>query len=289
MGIILSILKGGSNESDPIDIPVNFDAKPTADESDLHGKVLQLESTFLDILKSIESYTGCGDQIRAAISTPSKENDELCWNAILPAVSKLKDYYEFAQQLELLFPKIIGFLCADEPTKSFEKYQATAYHTAVILNFAIQFDLLKAANGSIVSDELANRMSLFFAHSNPVSKALIDTITAATSMKTIKLDRAVDCFAILAGISYNMVAKQKTQSHGDLMFLRVMVAGILFYDHIDPVGVFVKESNINIKSSVKVIQTYGGAQAEPLLNVVKFSTLHLNNETTPKATKALLS
>ncbi|KAI8893099.1 hypothetical protein BC833DRAFT_609604 [Globomyces pollinis-pini] len=273
MGIILSILKGGSNESDPIDIPVNFDAKPTADESDLHGKVLQLESTFLDILKSIESYTGCGDQIRAAISTPSKENDELCWNAILPAVSKLKDYYEFAQQLELLFPKIIGFLCADEPTKSFEKYQATAYHTAVILNFAIQFDLLKmgnpsiqndfsyyrrtvsrmksgnAANGSIVSDELANRMSLFFAHSNPVSKALIDTITAATSMKTIKLDRAVDCFAILAGISYNMVAKQKTQSHGDLMFLRVMVAGILFYDHIDPVGVFVKESNINVRHS----------------------------------------
>lgn len=68
-----------------------------------------------------------------------------------------------------------------------------------------------------------------------------------------------------------------------------MVGAVLFYDHIDPNGAFVKESSINIKSTVKIIQSHGGASTEPLINVLKFSTIHLNSETTPKATKALLA
>jgi hypothetical protein len=68
-----------------------------------------------------------------------------------------------------------------------------------------------------------------------------------------------------------------------------MVGSILFYDHIDPIGAFAKESIVNIKASVKVIQSHGGAATEPMTNVLKFSTLHLNDEGTPKATKALFS
>lgn len=68
-----------------------------------------------------------------------------------------------------------------------------------------------------------------------------------------------------------------------------MVASILFYDHIEPIGAFAKESKINIKASVKLIQTNGSDSREAMINVLKFSTVHLNSESTPKNIKALLS
>jgi transglutaminase/protease-like cytokinesis protein 3 len=99
-----------------------------------------------------------------AISSPGKATEEAAWEAILPAISKLKDMYEFAMQVgmfsnsasakqsESAFPKLLAFLSADNPTSSFEKYQASAYQMATTLNFAIQFDLIKMGNPSIQND-----------------------------------------------------------------------------------------------------------------------------------------
>jgi hypothetical protein len=53
---------------------------------------------------------------------------------------------------ESLFPKLVAFLTSDDPAKTFEKYQASAYQLATIVNFAIQFDLLKMGNPSIQND-----------------------------------------------------------------------------------------------------------------------------------------
>jgi hypothetical protein len=110
-----------------------------------------------------------------AISSPGKATEDAAWEAILPAISKLKDVYEFAMQVgkwkrkepqifhcmltilflfitESAFPKLVAFLCAEDPASSFEKYQASAYQLATTINFAIQFDLIKMGNPSIQND-----------------------------------------------------------------------------------------------------------------------------------------
>jgi predicted RNA-binding protein (virulence factor B family) len=66
-----------------------------------------------------------------------------------------------------------------------------------------------------------------------------------------------------------------------------MTTSILFYDHIQPQGAFVKGSKIGIKASVKVIRENGGAQMESYLNSLKFASIHYNDESTPKAIKAV--
>lgn len=202
MGAFLSILKGGSNESEPIDAPVDFNAKPTEKEI-LYSDLISITSQFQAFIDKAEGYKGCGDFIRLAISTPSKTNDENAWNAILPSVATLKAFYDFSCQMDVVLVKLLTFLCTDDPTVTFANYQASTFQLATIISFAIQFDLLKMANPSIqndfsyyrrtvsrmkiqnnqgnivVNDELANRMSLFFAHSNPITKLLIDSIAAA--------------------------------------------------------------------------------------------------------------
>jgi hypothetical protein len=60
-----------------------------------------------------------------------------------------------------------------------------------------------------VSDELANRMSLFFAHSSPITRLLIDSLKGKTQTVflnlikgSITLTAATDLFSILAGVAY---------------------------------------------------------------------------------------
>lgn len=40
---------------------------------------------------------------------------------------------------------------------------------------------------------------------------------------------------------------------------------------------------------MKVIQSHGGALSESLMNNLKYATVHLQDESTPKSTKALFA
>jgi hypothetical protein len=96
MGIFQSLLKNVDPE--PFNFTVNFKAQPSAKE-EIHAKCLEITTNFTKIIEGLNEYKGCTDSIRAAISSPSKENDEKCWGEILPAVSRIKDLYDFTQKL----------------------------------------------------------------------------------------------------------------------------------------------------------------------------------------------
>jgi len=312
MGQLLALLKGGAKEEEPVDVPVNFNATPTDAETEIYNAATALINVSPSILESLKSYTGCGDAIRQAISNPGKAAEDAAWEIVCPAVMKLKEMYEFALQLEELTPRLVKFLASGEASASIAKCQATTKKLADILDFASQFDALKMSNPNvqndfsyyrrtvsrmkmnnaqmiiIVTDDLANKMSLFFAHSNPVSKALIDAINGGVSNRTCDPANTTDVFSILAGISYNKVAKKRADGDEIQFYLRVLVTSILIFDHVDSAGAFSKGSRINIKAFVKTIQANGGSNTEALLNALRFSSQHLNDESTPKATKLLL-
>lgn len=77
--------------------------------------------------------------------------------------------------------------------------------------------------------------------------------------------------------------------------LRVMVASVILYDHVHLVGAFKKGSQIEIKATIKVLKFHQGEGAEGesftngLMNALRYTTKHLNDEDTPKAIKALLA
>ncbi|EGF81405.1 hypothetical protein BATDEDRAFT_23799 [Batrachochytrium dendrobatidis JAM81] len=312
MGAIISIFKGGAKEEEPIDIPIDFNAQPTPEEQQIYNSASEILSFAPNILQDLRNYTGCGEAIRQAISTPGRATEDAAWAVVCPAVVKLKEFYDFSSSIEQLVPRIWQFFGKGDVSASFEKYQATARRLAEILDFATQFDGLKMSNPNVqndfsyyrrsvsrmkmnnaqlvavVSDDLANKMSLFFAHSSPVTKALIDATALTISSRAISQDAASDILSTLAGIAYSTVAKNRAGNDTGF-YLRVMVISIVLYDHVDLAGAFIKTSKISIKSSVKVIQTYGGSACDTLLNSLRYSTRHLNDETTPKVTKQLLA
>lgn len=71
--------------------------------------------------------------------------------------------------------------------------------------------------------------------------------------------------------------------------LRVLVGVIILYDHVNHQGAFHKNSAINVKSAIKIIKESGSTNTDGLLNALRYTTKHLNDEDTPKSIKQLLA
>lgn len=73
------------------------------------------------------------------------------------------------------------------------------------------------------------------------------------------------------------------------LVLRVMVGLVILYDHVHPVGAFARGAHVDVKGCVRLLQTQSPARAEPLLNALRYTTKHLNEDNTPKNIKNLLA
>ncbi|KAI8849608.1 hypothetical protein BC829DRAFT_416657 [Chytridium lagenaria] len=316
MGALLALLRGGgANEEPPIDVNVDLEAaRPTPDENQLFAYASESLNATQYLLDLLRGYQGCGDAIRKAISNPSRETEEAAWNVVSPAVSTLKDFYTFSQKIEDLLPRLLVFLCNGNVIQNLEAHQATARRLADLLHFTSTFDELKmsnpniqndfsyyrrtlsrmrmaniATNNLVVHDELANRMSLFYAHSSPMAKCVIDSAQNLVRRNEVNAEGLTDCLAILAAVCYNAAVKGRAQGAMVEYCLRVMTMCIIVYDHVAPIGAFAKGTKVNVRASVKAIQTLGGSGSQSLLNSLRYSTVHLNDETTPKNVKQILA
>jgi len=305
----------GSSNSGP-DFFVDFEnAQPSQDESDLYSKMAAVLDKSKVILDRLNNYTGCEEYIRKAITTPGPETEEAAWNAVLPAVDQLQEFFDYAMELEIWFPKLLVALCKDSSKNSIQNQQALAKQLADVTDFVLRFDDAKMTNPAIqndfsyyrrtlnrmklskkemnikIRDELANRMSLFFAYPTPMMKVIVDTTTKFISTDTsVSRENVTSSLGTMANVCYSMVANHKFSSDNTNMFcLRAMTGAVILYDQLDPQGAFCKKSPINIRGVINVLKTYTTSPTDGLLNALRFTTLHLNDPQTPNAIKQLLS
>jgi len=153
-----------------------------------------------------------------------------------------------------------------------------------------------------IRDELANRMSLFFAYPTPMMNVINETTVKFLGQDTsIPRENVTNALATMANICQEMVEKKKFESDTTNMFcLRAMTGSIILFDHLHAQGAFCKKSPIHIKGCITVLKTYqpNEEQKDPtgkpttstdgLLNALRFTTIHLNDQDTPTNIKHLL-
>ncbi|XP_070557084.1 CYFIP-related Rac1 interactor B-like [Ptychodera flava] len=326
MGNLLKILSKDDSAS-KIDIFLDFEnAQPTHPEFDV-WQVVNSVLVYSDrILEDLQRYHGAGEEIRHAISHPSDgELQKVAWNAVGPLVSRLKKYYDYSSSLDAVVPQLLHALCAPPltPTQHLETQQALAKQFAEILHFTLKFDELKMINPAIqndfsyyrrtlsrmkmanqdnaggdpfdVNNEVANRMSLFYAQATPMLKMLSDATTRfVAENKNLPIENTTDLLSTMAAVCKTMLEHEVHYSRFEnedtvLFCLRVMVGVIILYDHVHPVGAFDKKSSIDIKGCIKVLKDQPPTKVEGLLNALRYTSKHFNDEGTPKAIKAMLS
>jgi len=312
MGKIIAAL----SEKPPEEIVINSEkSEPSDAEKEIHAAVAACLDKGPVILDRLFKYDGCEEFIRKAITTPGQETEEAAWNAVLPAVEQLQEFYDFSLELEACFPKLLVALCKNDPKDSLANQQALAKQLADVFDFVLRFDDAKMVNPAIqndfsyyrrtlnrmkiakkdlnikIRDELANRMSLFFAYPTPMMKVLSETTVKFLSQDTsIPRDNVTTALATITNVCQEMVAKKKFEADTtNMLCLRAMTGAIILYDHLHPQGAFIKRSPINIKGSINVLKSYTGSPTDGLLNALRFTTIHLNDPETPNAIKQLLN
>jgi len=314
MGKIIDKINGGGRE--PEDIFLDFEnAQPSEEERDIYNAVSAVLDKAPVILDRLFKYDGCEEFIRKAITTPGPETEESAWNAVLPAVDQLQEFYEFSLELEACFPILLVALCKNDPKDSLSSQQALAKLLANVFDFVLRFDDSKMVNPAIqndfsyyrrtlnrmklskkdlnikIRDELANRMSLFFAYPTPMMKVLSETtVKFLSSDSSIPRENVTTALAAIANICHDMVFKKKFEADSTNMFcLRAMTGAIILFDHLHAQGAFAKKSPINIKGCINVLKGYTASPTDGLLNALRFTTIHLNDPETPNAIKQLLN
>ncbi|XP_055007451.1 CYFIP-related Rac1 interactor B-like [Boleophthalmus pectinirostris] len=298
-------------------------AQPSEAERATWEQVKQVLEEGQEVLEELQMYKGAGEEIRQAIQRPTVEKlQQRAWAAVLPLVTKLHNFYEFSQKLESSLRLLLNVLACAEvpPTQQLEQKQALAQQFAHILHFTLRFDELKMTTPAIqndfsyyrrtisrrkinkltedsqneVNNELANKMSLFYACSTPMLKTLSDATNRFVSENPdVPLENTTDCLSTMASVCKVMLEtpeyRSRFSSEETVLFcLRVMVGVIILFDHVHPHGAFVKTSNIDIKGCIRLLKEQSPNSVEGLLNALRYTTKHLNDETTPKQIKNML-
>ncbi|KAF2976334.1 hypothetical protein EK904_011326, partial [Melospiza melodia maxima] len=297
MGNLLKVLTCTDLEQGP-NFFLDFEnAQPTESEKEIYNQVNVVLKDAEGILEDLQSYRGAGHEIREAIQHPNDEKLQgKAWGAVVPLVGKLKKFYEFSQRLEAGLRGLLGALTSTpySPTQHLEREQALAKQFAEILHFTLRFDELKAEGENEVNNELANRMSLFYAEATPMLKTLSDATTKFVSEnKNLPIENTTDCLSTMASVCRVMLETPEyrsrfTNEETVSFCLRVMVGVIILYDHVHPVGAFAKTSKIDMKGCIKVLKDQPPNSVEGLLNALRYTTKHLNDETTSKQIKSML-
>uniref|UniRef100_A0A8D3E1K8 Family with sequence similarity 49 member A, like n=1 Tax=Scophthalmus maximus TaxID=52904 RepID=A0A8D3E1K8_SCOMX len=291
MGNLLKVLACAELEHGPI-VFLDFEhAQPTEAETAVWNQVSAVLEEAHGILAELQSYNGAGQEIREAIQNPGDlALQEKAWNAVCPLVAKLKRFYEFSLRLENALRSLLEALTSPPyaPMQHLEREQALAKQFAEILHFTLSFDELKMTNPAIQND--------FSYYRRTISRNRLNNQQVRPSGEMI-------CLFVLH-TTCNVQLKQHappfhyhhtngyrcrfTNTDTMLFCMRVMVGVIILYDHVHPVGAFAKTSKIDMKGCIKVLKEQPSNSVEGLLNALRYTTRHLNDDSTSKQIRALL-
>lgn len=267
MGNLLRVLNDKGSVP-KVEFFVDFEkAAPTESEREVHSKVAQVLVKAPEILSELRSYKGAGEQIREAISNPNSEHHQtIAWRTVCPLVVLLRRFYEYALELESALCELLSVLCSPDmnAVEQLEMKQAITKQFAEILHFTLSFDDLKMTNpaiqndfsyyrrtlnrrkmeeasvaspssdgGADLPDDVANRMSLFYANPTP----MLNTLSGATSKllqenPSLTLENTTDCFSTMASVCRVLNSNPEYSSRFEnedtaLFCLRVMVGVII--------------------------------------------------------------
>ena len=173
--------------------------------------------------------------------------------------------------------------------------------------------------------ENIDSMATFYREPSPALKRIIDIVKNIFGRDSCK-DEPLDLIVSFGKVCIKILdsdLRDKYQRFGTVgMILRIMVATTLLYDHLHSDGVFVKDSPINVKLVVQILEEESGSkrrrtrsrldtppnlkreqsdkqnrssfqdlqdESKNLLSVLKYSNLHLRSQTTPKSIEQIFA
>ncbi|KAI8336602.1 hypothetical protein BC941DRAFT_376424 [Chlamydoabsidia padenii] len=317
--------------NDPTIPDLGFDIEkttPSNEDRKIYEELYaKLVAPTTQLLNQLKEYTP-SDAVKAAIENASTENEEKAWQTLLPTIEMIRSFYQYASELQDGLPRLLSVLCSSH----FDQHPGLTKLLAEILDFVFDFDYWKIRTPTLLNnfayyrrllaggrqhlspitpdsknvselrsamqeDDQAHKIILFLAPPTPMLTVVIDTITNYVNKEGLQKSVG-NCLVALWAACIQCLSDRKRvldDNHSTTntsTCLKSMVAAIILYDHIHPQGAYSKQSGINMKTSIKLIQTTPNVQeessAETLLSALRYNSKHLKDEATSKHIKSIL-
>jgi len=305
-------------ESNLKDAFIDFEnAKPKSDEEkEIFESIGVVLTKAHPILEDVKNYEGADKFIRDAIAmdTRSEESESKAWAAICPIVARLKTYFDYSGELDQEVPRIVAELAKSPIGESGypDLSECMVKQFCDVVSFAFEFDGVKIRTPSIQNDlayykrrmaqmqmsatdgkelpvdhELAARISMFFATATPMLTTLCMSTHNLVNDPKLKLAKTLETMIeVTIRMLENISTSAKFESEDTVHYImRVMTGLVIIYDHVHDGGAFQKRGPVDIKAAVTVLKS---RNEEVLLDALRYSTKHFNDESTPPKIKALL-
>jgi Holliday junction resolvasome RuvABC endonuclease subunit len=267
--------------------------------------------------EALLNYVGCKDEIKNFINVASEENRVAVTDKLSPAISMLREFYDFALELEQVAPDLLNCLCSkgnDSLSVGVNQQKAIAAQFFNFLFYIMRFDDIRMKNSDIPNDfafyrrsrnnsaimeslptvpeDVANKMCLFFAYPSPLMKMMTKLLEEEIETINLPKQEVIDGLSLMANVCLRMVEEKRfTNEQSNVLCLTAMTAAIVIVDHVYEKGVFCRGTPINIKKAIVTLNTYKenvDPMAEGLLNALRYSTQHINDQDTPSGIRNLL-
>lgn len=254
----------------------------------------------------MESYKPCLEPIRAALSAPSDtEKQRTAFQALIPNVLKIAEFYEVVNDAAALVPRFLAALSA--PMALAEEGHLAA-QLLELLNTMYSVDQKKMLTPGIqndfsfyrrsvgkfpseapVKETDANQISMWIAEATPVAAA----ISGCLKKENKKNPALAATLAKVANACAWMVAKDPALGRKDKDILFVaMTEAIVLMDRGTVRGAFFKESGVMMRKCLKTLTAEEHAEGSEVVmgckNAIKFSTVHFGDASTPAFVEELM-
>eukprot|EP00002_Diphylleia_rotans_P000653 TRINITY_DN1032_c0_g1_i1.p1 TRINITY_DN1032_c0_g1~~TRINITY_DN1032_c0_g1_i1.p1 ORF type:complete len:314 (-),score=72.77 TRINITY_DN1032_c0_g1_i1:614-1555(-) len=313
MGQLISYLSS-PKESPDFFIDLENATPSSPEDKQVYDEVAEILRAAPNYLELISNYKGCGELIRQAMSSPTKETEDAAWAAVVPCVEVQKQFYEYGTRIDDVVKLLFRGMSRSSSEQVLQDQQSLAKLLAQLFDFVLRFDEKKMSCPQIqndfsyyrrttskikgprdessgrMKDELANKISLFFASPTPMMRVVVDsTKKYLLDNPSTRVETLTQILALLANIFEGMVNRRKIEKPEMIEFvLRAMTGCLVLYDHVNPLGAFHKKSPIHVKRCIELLKKQPVPQ-DGLLNAIRYTTLHLNDKDTPSSVTALLA
>jgi len=218
---------GGENQQSLV---INFvNAQPTESEKETYDEAEAFLKDCETLLEQLKSFKVAEAETKEAMSKPGPETERIAWDAVVPNMFKLKEFWDFSKRMGPIVTNIFKKLCAPGASSLVERldsHQALVKQLAKILDGVFKLDEFKMVNSGMSNDisyfrrksqalgrkmgkenqrisatydnidaldfDTTNNISLFFADPTPFLKALVQCVTTFVQENTGTCGVAVD-------------------------------------------------------------------------------------------------
>jgi len=132
-----------------------------------------------------------------------------------------------------------------------------------------------------VDDSEASSISMFIAHGSPLLTSMQTNLTAL-SRELTGIPAFLAEFVNGLGVHISQLRKGKSDPEKEQKLILAMVISVALYDRMDPLGAFVRGSNIDMKRAVLTIKKWDSD-----LQTASLNTLHYSTKTFDKAPSSI--